>query len=71
MNLIRNLSKYTPASSEIVVIECKGIFAILACLKDVDPLVSEVALQTVNSVVRDNANFSPLMVDSGKITLPQ
>lgn len=65
MNLIKNLCKYSSASSEIVIKECEGIDAILTCMKDFDTLVREAAMQAITSIARQDANISQLFVSSG------
>lgn len=68
MNLIKNLCKYSSASSEIVIKECEGIDAILTCMKDFDVLVREAAMQVIISIARQDINILQLFATSGIIT---
>jgi len=66
MHFIRNLSKYSPAYTEMIIKECGGIDAIFICMKDFDMNVRESALQAINSIVRQDVNISLYIVSSGK-----
>ncbi|CAH1733320.1 unnamed protein product [Aphis gossypii] len=68
MNLIRNISKHL-SCSEIIVKECDGIHAILTCMKDLDVMVREVALQAISSIAGQDPSISQLIIKSG--ILPQ
>jgi len=65
MNLVKNLSKYSSASSEIVIRECGGIDAILICMKDFDSFVREAAMQAIICITRLDVKLSQLIVDYG------
>jgi len=65
MNLVRNLSKHTSVSLEIIVKECGGLDAILSCIKDFDPMVRESALQAIGSIARQDASISQFVATSG------
>lgn len=65
MNLVRNLSKHTSVSLEIIVKECRGLDAILSCIKDFDPMVRESALQAIGSIARQDARISQFIATSG------
>ncbi|XP_022166817.1 sperm-associated antigen 6-like [Myzus persicae] len=69
MNLIRNLSKHLSSCSEMIVSGCDGIHAILTCMKDLDVLVREVALQAISSIAGQDPSISLLIISSG--ILPQ
>lgn len=64
MNLIRNISKHL-SCSEIIVKECDGIHAILTCMKDLDVMVREVALQAISSIAGQDPSISQLIIKSG------
>ncbi|KAF0753290.1 sperm-associated antigen 6-like [Aphis craccivora] len=68
MNLIRNISKHL-SCSEMIVKECDGIHAILTCMKDLDVMVREVALQAISSIAGQDPSISQLIIKSG--ILPQ
>jgi len=65
MNLVKNLSKYSSASTEIVIKECGGIDAILLCLKDFDSFVREAAMQAIACITRLDLKLSQLIVNYG------
>lgn len=64
MNLIRNISKHL-SCSEMIVKECDGIHAILTCMKDLDVMVREVALQAISSIAGQDPSISQLIIKSG------
>jgi len=66
MHFIKNLSKYSPSYTEIIVKECGGLDAILMCIKDLDVNVRESALQAINSIARQDATITHYIVNSGK-----
>lgn len=65
MSLVKNLSKYSTASAEIVVKDCGGIDAVLTCMKDFDACVRESALQAIGSISRQEAHLAQIIVNSG------
>lgn len=65
MNLIKNLCKYSSASSEIIIKECKGIDAVLTCMKDLDALVIEGAMRVITYIARQDMKLLQLFVSSG------
>lgn len=69
MKLIRNLNKHLSSCSEIIVNQCDGIHAILTCMKDLDELVREVALQAISSIAGQDFSISQLIISSGTIIL--
>ncbi|XP_029341517.1 sperm-associated antigen 6-like [Acyrthosiphon pisum] len=69
MNLVKNLSKYSSAITEIVIKECGGIDAIFTCMKEFDSFVREAALQAITCITRMDVKLSQLIVDYG--VLPQ
>lgn len=67
MNLLKNFSKHSSSNTEIVIKECGGLDAILTCMKDFDIAVRESALQAISSIIRQDANIAPHIVNSGNI----
>jgi len=65
MNLVKNLSKYSPAITEIVIKECGGIDAIFTCMKEFDSFVREAAMQAITCITRLDVKLSQLIVDYG------
>jgi len=50
----------------MIVSGCDGIHAILTCMKDLDVLIREVALQAISSIAGQDPNISLLIINSGK-----